>query len=343
MPEHVTMRDIARASGTSLSSVSRVLSGSDYPVRADVRKKILQTARKLRYVYNSDTAPNLEVAILIPTTANPFYVSVLNGFEHAVTRDNFQVMIYNTSTGFPENQSERVLQSLIAKKVQGVALAAYNNDPMLDRGVSELMRHNIRVVLVDSPNPNKNINCISYNYEKGSFIGTEYLIANGHRHIVYAGLKIERESRLLRVQGYRRAMSVSHLSLGEHSILLYEGDELSETSQMDCGERLSDRILSLQEVPTAVAAMNDLVALGLLRGFHKRSVRVPEEISVLGFDDSPYSEFSNPALTSVRVQAEQMGRMAAVLLMENIRDGSGKPVNLFVEPSIAERDTVAKI
>ena len=338
----ITVRDIAKHCGASPTTVSRVLSGSEYPVRASVREEVLRAAKELGYSSAKRTAQSQEIAILVPTTANPFYTSVIDGVERTVTKEGISTLICNMATGVPRGKMKRQLQGLLKRDFCGVVVAASNNKPLLDEGMLEMIQRGVRVVLVDTPHPDSRYNCVSFDYRKGADIGTEYLIRYGHRNIVYAGLRLERESRFLRVDGFRNAMSRHGLEADEASLLLPGGDEFDEASQIEAGEALSQRVLNLSPIPTAVMAVNDMVAYGLLRGFSRLGLRVPEDISIMGFDDSIFSEMSSPSLTTVRVQAEQMGRMAAMLLLEDIRnEGKAAPVNLFLDPVVVERGTVA--
>ena len=341
----VTIRDLAKACGFSPATVSRVLSNSDYPVRQQVREKILQTAEDMNYRVSRESheSKDHEVAILVPTIANPFYASMIEGFESAIVRENMNVVIYNTSTGFPRDGYDRIMKSLLSKRFQGIVISASNNNAMLDKGAKELIKHGVRVVLADCPQSDTRFNCISYNYEKGAFIGTQYLIERGHRQIVYAGLEIDRESRRLRILGFQRALEANGVPVRRDNILLDEFHNCEEGSQLDRGERLARQIMALDSHPTAVMAINDMVALGLLRGFQQSGLRVPEDISVIGFDDSPYSVMTSPPLTTVCVQSKQMGHMAAMLLLDDIHGTSNRPISLSLEPFIVERSTVRVI
>ncbi len=341
----VTVRDLAKICGVSPATVSRVLSGSDYPVNRNIREEILKTAQEMNYSsrLESRVTREIEVAILVPTTANPFYSSMIEGFEAAIVHDNLGVLVYNTSTGFPKEGYERILRSLLSKKLKGIVISASNNNPMLTTGAQELTQQGVKVVLADCPKPDYRYNCISYNYEKGSFIGTQYLIDNGHTNIVYAGLEVERESRRLRILGFQRALEANRLPVREEDIFLHQASNCEDASQLEYGEWLSHKIIALNQRPTAVMAINDLVALGLLRGFQKNGVRVPKDISIMGFDDSPYSELTSPPLTTICVQARQMGHMAAMLLLADIKGTSSQNVNLSLEPYIVERSTVLKL
>lgn len=346
MASKITIRDIAKHCGVSAATVSRVLSGSGYPVRNSVREQVWIAAKTLGYDYDASrhSVQFKEVAVLVPTTVNPFYTAIINGVERAVTQEGINVLIYNMETGISKGQRGLIVEHLLKKAPCGVVVAASNNQPLLDEGALEMMGQGMKVVLVDAPSPDSRYNCVSYDYRRGANIGTEHLVEHGHRRIVYAGLCLDRESRVLRVEGFKEAMGRNGLETGGQSLLLPVGDEFDEASQIEAGESLGYRVLTQSPLATAVVAMNDLVAIGLMRGFNKRGVRVPEDISVIGFDDSILSEMSFPALTTVRVQAAQMGQMAAMLLLEDMRnDGKHTPINLFLEPQVIERGTVATV
>jgi DNA-binding LacI/PurR family transcriptional regulator len=341
MIEKVTVRKIASRCGVSAATVSRVLSGSAYPVRSSLREQVLRTAKELGYGAETDAGRQIdEIAILVPTTANPFYASLIDGIERILVKENYNTCIYNALTGSPHGDSARIMKHLVSKNVRGVVIAAFNDDAVLEQEAEELQSHCIKVVMVDSPKPDFRFNCVSYDYEKASYLGTEYLINWGHRRIIYAGLEVERESRRLRIVGFQNAMRAHQLPVQNGGILIREA-ESEETDQIMSGEKMCDLILSMKPRPTAIAAINDLVALGLLRGFHKYSVAVPGEISILGFDDSPYSEMTNPPLSTIQVQSEQMGSMAAMLLLQDVKGISETPANLYLKPQIIERGTVA--
>jgi DNA-binding LacI/PurR family transcriptional regulator len=357
MQEAVTVRELAKICNVSAATVSRVLSGSGYPVRQSVKDRILQTAKEAGYAsargpagntadargqYPAGCSQGAEVAVLVPTTTNPFYTSLIKGFEHTAVMEGCGVILYNAATGFPKNDQQRIVNSILSKNLQGAMIAASNNDPMLNSGAVELQRQGVKIVMADSPKPDYRFNCVSFDYEKGSFMGTRYLIDKGHRKIVYAGLTVDRESRHLRINGYRRAMEACRLPVRKEDILILP-DDIEESPQTTYGEKMSELILTMNPRPTAVVAVNDEVAMGLLRGFHEEGIQIPADISVMGFDDSPYSAMSYPALTTIRVQADQMGQMAAMLLFADIKGASSAPVNLFLEPCVIERDTVARI
>ncbi|MDR2618561.1 MAG: LacI family transcriptional regulator [Treponema sp.] len=342
-----TVKDVAKASGVSATTVSRVLSGSNYPVSADIRSTVLKAAGELNYkpnlVYRPRKNVDNEIAALIPTFSNPFFTSIITGFENMLKGENFHTLVYDVNSWLSSSTPNMLVYNILKKKIKGVLIAS----PVMYQAVEEFrndfLSRNIKVVMADCPKPNSMFNSVYYDYKKGSYLATEYLITQGHRKIVYAGLKLERESRELRVQGFLDAMRDHGIPCNEKQVLILNGQNADENTQIESGEELARQVLSLKERPTAVAVINDIAAFGMLRGFHRERVKIPEEISIIGFDDSVFCEMSYPALTTVKVQSEQMGRMAAMLLLNEINGTSHSPMGLSLEPCVVERDSVARI
>lgn len=338
----VTLKDVAALSGVSPATACRVLTNNGYPVSEEIRERVVNAARELRYhTYGAPPSAN-EVAVIIPTVSNLFYTALITGIESVLTQENYSVLIYDMDSSPAGDADEFILQSALSKGVRGIIAASPRMYGILHRNVQRLRDQRVAVTLADCPVMTRHYSSIFYDYKKGAQMGAQYLFGMGHRRVVYAGLPLERESRSLRVQGFQRAVREAGLPEESCPILTYQGGRVRDNQQLDAGEELAEQVLQLETRPTAVFAMNDMVAFGMLRGFHKQGVRVPEEISVLGFDDSPFSELVTPELTTVKVQSGQMGRMAAMLLLETIRGTGGNAVQLSIEPSIVERDTVKR-
>jgi len=345
--KEITIQDIAEAAGVSVTTVSRVLSKSNYPVSQKIREKVLETAASMSYrpnlVFRSRKIFEKEVAVLIPTFSNPFYTSIVTGFQSAVLGEGFHSMVYDVSSWLEKGSVNILIYSIMKKNVKGILVASPVLYPVLEEFRGDLLSRNIKVVMADCPKPYDLFNSVYYDYKKGSFLAAEYLIKKGHRRIIYAGLEIERESRRMRVQGFTDALRTYRIPPERDQVLIYTAGDSDENTQIESGEHLAEMVLALRERPTAAAVMNDSVAFGMLRGFHKMKINVPGDISLIGFDDSVFCEMSYPALTTVKVQSEQMGRMAAMLMLDDIRGASSKPVGLSLEPCVIERDSVREI
>lgn len=339
--KEITIKDVAEKSGVSITTVSRVLSGSDYPVRDAVREKVLRTAKEMKYAPSRVRRTVDEIAVLIPSASNPFYASLVAGFEEAVVHEGHQLSIFTTS--HISSTGPQLIQNILQKNIRALFIASANFYPVVEKMAKEFRSRKVRVVLGDCPSADSTFSSVSFDYEKGSFLGTEFLIEMGHKDIVYAGLELERESRVLRVRGFERAMRQYGLSCSEESLILLGGSEGSENSQTQSGEELAKRVLELPRRPTAVVAINDMVAFGMMRYFRHAGIRMPEDISILGFDDSIFCDLSHPSLTTVKVQPEQMGRMAGMLLLNDLHGLGKEPVNLSLEPGVVRRESVREL
>lgn len=334
MLKKITIKEIAEDCGVSLATTSRVLSGSDYPVNAATREKIMNSAKKLGYVPNSYArslrAGSNEIAVVIPTLSNPFYTSLVSGFEAAVSAEKRSLVLYAGSS------RESVIESIAGRGPKGVLVAAPDMYEDFEKNAS--MFKDTKIILADCPSPQKKFSSVCFDYKKGTFMGTDYLIKSGHRDIMYIGMPIDRDSRQFRIDGFNQALLTAGINCEGRVVSAenYKGDE----SLIDAGEHLAASIFSRGLRPTAIAAMNDMMAFGVLRYLSRSHIQVPEEVSVIGFDDNIFCDAANPPLTTIKVPDVQMGKMAGMLMLN---EAGSETVNLFVEPLLIERDSVGKL
>jgi len=341
-----TLKDVARESGASVATVSRVLSNSGYPVSQEMRNRILKTAERLNYTPNLfarglKTNESSEIAVLVPSISNPFYTSLVSGIEHVAAKEGYNILLYNTNNS--SRSEQKIIRSALGKRIGGMIISTGNDSVAFIKELQNRKMHPVKTVLVDYAVPGSNLSSVCYDYRKGSMLGVEYLISKGHRNIVYAGLKPDRRTRIERIEGFKDAIARAGISFRDDMLLIYDGStEDKENIEFMAGIELAERILARSEKPTSVVAVNDMVAFGILNCFNREGIRIPEDISVLGFDDSLFCEVSCPPLTTVKVPARQMGEMAAKLLVDQIKDEGGSHLNLTIEPTLVERCTVAK-
>lgn len=343
-----TIKDIARECGASVTTVSRVLSNSGYPVSTQMRDRIVKTAQKLNYTPNLfarglKTNESTELAILVPNIVNPFYTSLVSGIESVAAKEGYNILLYNTNGN---NLSEgKIINSIHGKRISGMIISTGNDNAEFIRELQSNRKPSVKIVMVDYTAPGCNHSSVYYDYRKGSALGVEYLIKNGHRNIIYAGLKPDRRTRADRIEGFKDVIGRAGLHFGEEMLCIYDGSaNEKENLEFYAGIELAKRICTKNDRPTAVVAMNDMVAFGLMNHFNREGVKIPQDISILGFDDNLFCEVSYPPLTTVRVPSRQMGELAAKILVDELRsDGASPYVNLTVEPSLVERSTVAQI
>lgn len=335
-----TLKDVARESGYSLATVSRVLSGSNYPVSQKTRNAIEKKAREMGYVPNLiarglRTNVSAEVAIIIPSVMNLYYSAMVMGAESFLIENGYGLIIFLVND---DTRASDVLVNVLSKRVAGVIIAA---DCISERNVPQLQRlrnENIPYVITDyEPGISESCTGVFVDYRKGCRMGMDYLVKKGHQDIAFLTMAIDRTSRIRRLEGYQDALRNNGLRLSEADVYISNC-----SSGFDAGRELADMMIESGHTYTAAMVNNDAVAVGVFSGLMQRHIRVPQDISVMGFDDCAFARMSSPLLTTIRVDAEQIGRQACEFLFA-IKNGKKMDYSIFLEPTVVERDSVRQI
>jgi LacI family transcriptional regulator len=328
-----TIQDVARAAGVSTSTVSHVLNETR-PVNADTRQRVLDAMAALDYRPNR-LARSLRnrrtntLGVLLPNSANPFFAQILLGIEAACFEHDYNVILGNANDDARREMA--YLDVLVSKQVDGILLVstgAYRKalDLLAPRGVP--------VVMVDrSPAEvyeGWQIDAVYTDNEEGGRQATDYLIQSGHRRIACIGGPALLTSGAGRVIGYRLALERAHLPVDETLIL--EGD-----FEHEGGYQAGKALLNLPEPPTAIFACNDLMAVGVLYAASEAGVRVPDELSVIGFDDIPLASYTVPRLTTVTQQASLLGRAGVDLMLARLKERSRPTQHRCLPVTLTER------
>jgi len=322
--KRATITDVAKHAGVSLATVSRVMNGNP-KVDRDMADRVRASASELGYTA-SPLARSLKlgrtqtVAVLVPDLENPTFQALLRGISRAASADGFHVLIADSAEQVDE---EQVLIRELRQRTDGLVLCA----PRSAR--EDLSR------LLDDPHPTVVINrepfdgtdTISGNYGEALYALVEHLHGLGHRHLAYLAGSTHSASNTARLGALHRAM----VELADLTV-----DELPAGVDFDSGSRSADAVL--ETGATAVLAYNDLVAMGLLSALTERGVRVPEDLSLAGFDDIPFSRFTTPPLTTVTVPVMELGRMAWSALHARL-EGHPLNANIVLQPTLAPRSS----
>ena len=332
-----TIQDVARAAGVSTSTVSHVLNETR-PVNKDTRQRVLNAMAALDYRPNR-LARSLRnrrtntLGVLLPNSANPFFAQILLGIEEACFEHDYNVILGNAN-----DDSERemaYLDVLVSKQVDGIVLVstgAYRKalDLLAPRGVP--------VVMVDRSPAQAyqgwQIDAVYTDNEGGGQLATDYLLKLGHRRIACVGGPALLTSGAGRVIGYRQAFSRAGLAVDERLVL--DGD-----FEHEGGYQAGKALLNLPEPPTAIFACNDLMAVGVLYAASEAKVRVPEDLSVIGFDDIPLASYTVPRLTTVAQQASLLGQAGVDLMLARLKDRSRPTQHRCLPVSLVERASCA--
>lgn len=343
--KRITIYDIAKKTNHSPSTVSRVLSNSDYPVRDEVRKKILAVAQELDYHPNL-LARNLKkksgktIGILLPSISNPFYPSIVQGIEDIAYENGYSLFICS-GTQNPEREAN-YFRLFIENHVFGV-ISVFNEN--LGKGLDEYLQQGGTVVSIQTEKPTDDRICsIYFDVEQANYLATRYLLDLGHSYIAYLTSAPLSPIRSAKVRGYVKALTEAGIMAPERYLYIEKEQELDNyATDNSVGVNLTRRILETAPEVTAILCMNDLVALGSQATLQLVGKNVPKDVSLIGFDDLFFAELIKPALTTVRIEKYKVGQKAMATLIRLLQ---GKQrlchFNLSDQLDLVVRETTAK-
>jgi LacI family transcriptional regulator len=330
----ITIRDVAQQAQVSVTTVSHVINGTRF-VSDDARARVQAAIAALNYV-PSAVARSLKsnrthtVGMMIPNNSNPYFAEIIRGIEDACFAAGFNVILCNSDDD-PHKQATYV-RLLSEKQVDGLIVLSSGGDPEL---LDTLRTANMPLVVVDREIDDLVADLVEVNHEAGARMATEHLLWLGHRRIAcIAGPEALSPARQ-RVQGYRRALEAAGLPFDERRVS--RGGFTPEG-----GHQAMQALLAQRPRPTAVFASNDLMAIGALCAAAQAGLRVPQDVSVVGFDDIALAAYGNPPLTTIAQPKQKTGELAARLLMQRIA-GPGRALQReILQPTLCLRQSTGR-
>ena len=322
----MTLQEVARRARVSTATVSRVLN-KGASVKGSTRARVLKVIQELKY------SPNLHaqslaggrsrsIGVIVSNIENPFFLDVYKTVEAGAHAAGYEVIMANT-----DYSPERLVTSIrlmLGRRLAGVAAIVSEMDAAL---IQELSGQRIPIVFYDVGTPRRNITNIRVDYRGGMAKLTSYLYSLGHRRVGYVGHHATLGPIHERVQSLRDAT-------GKYPGL--EVDTATDADTLEGGRQAARVLLARSPRPTALICVNDVMAVGALREVRARGLRVPEDVSVTGFDNVTLAQFAVPALTTVHIPREQIGRTICACLM---RDDVAREQEFVVEPELVVRDS----
>ncbi len=329
-----TIKDVAALAGISYTTVSHVLNKSR-PVSEPVRLKVEAAIAQLDYV-PSAVARSLKarstatIGLLVPNSINPYFAELARGIEDFCERNGYCVILCNSDDN-PQKQRS-YLRVLLEKRVDGLIVASVGEDSDL---LSSLATVRTPMVIVDRGLEGVAADLVCIDHELGGYLATRHLLELGHRDIACINGPADTSVAQMRLAGYQRA-------LAEFSVQGVPGRVLESDFSGPGGYQAAGLLLDAGQRPTAIFAANDMIGMGVLRAAAERGIRVPNELSVIGFDDIQLCRYVYPALTTVGQSIRQLGEQAAERLLARIgAKVSQDVVQQIVAPSIVLRESTA--
>ncbi|MCM0650076.1 LacI family transcriptional regulator [Clostridium swellfunianum] len=318
--------EIAKKVGFSPSTVARALNGKGY---VDERKReiILNAAKELNYAPSYaakilKTKRTEKIIFAIPDICNPFYFDMINGANSVLEQYGYLMVLFYTKHNL--NEELKVIQHLKEKYADGMIMVSFN---FCHENIESINSSEAPVVLTnkyDSVDSDDKFDYVYVDTYLGIKMATEHLLKQGHQRIAYVGGDMKEQTGSERFMGYRDAILDAGLKL--ESKYIFESN-YTESGGYLCGKE----ILCLEQRPTAVVASNDLMAIGIINACDEAQVKIPDDIAIIGMDNTDIATRVSPKLSSVAMLQEEIGRNAAQILMDRLNGdvGEKKRVKLF--------------
>jgi len=330
----VTIRDVADQAGVSLGTASNVLNRPEV-VAPDTLARVLAVIDRLGFV-RSSAAHQMRggnsrcFGAVVIDASNPFSTETIRGLEDAVHEQGCAVVVCS-SDGSPEREA-RYLRLLEEQRVQGIVITPATRSM---RHLETLRDRGTLVVLLDRRSKGGELCSVSVDHARGGELAARHLFELGHRRVAFINGPLHLSQCAERRRGVRRACRQAGLIV-EESLIDYTIDPITAFEQ---AEVAVDNLLALPDRPTAVICVNDQIAFTVLRALAERHVRVPRDISVVGYDDVDFAAMLSPALTSIRQPKYELGRAAAELLIAETVDPLHRHGDIRFEPELVERQS----
>ncbi len=308
------IRDVAKRARVSIATVSRTINGVP-TVDKVLAARVWKAVEQLKYYPNTQARALVSgksklLGLLISEITNPFFPELIQGFEDIAVRNGYDILISSTSND--PARMEVCIRRLLERKVEGVAVMTFGIEaPLLDR----LADRAIPMVFVDMTLNSPLSSTLRVDYQTGIQQGVEHLSALGHADIGFVSGPLRQRSAALRKEAFRHALA--GIGLEEEGSWLVEGDHTLEG-----GMAAMEKLLTLKRRPTAVMCSNDMTAIGALRVLAKHGIRVPEDVSIIGFDNIHLAEFVNPTLTTIQMSRKDLAHGAFEALKSAVKSTS---------------------
>lgn len=330
--KRVLLSDVAALAGLSKATVSRYMNQS-IMLPQETIDRIEAAIRQLDYRGNSlarrlSKGGSETLGLVLPDITNPFFAELADAAEEAASAHGYSLVLCLTRN-HPDKESQ-FIRWLDTCQVDGLLFTTNHPDNGLLR--KEINRHQ-RIVLLDEDIPGSMVPKVFADNVQGGRIATENLIAAGHRHIAFVGGPDELMSVRERYQGFCTAMTQAGLHVPPEWVMYGE-------YQREFGEQALERLFSRDERPTAVFAASDYLVLGLLDGLRVRGLTAPEALSLVGFDDATYADFTQPRISTIRQPARELGRTAVHIMLRILNDDLAVPAETRLPVEWVARDSI---
>jgi DNA-binding LacI/PurR family transcriptional regulator len=329
----MNLEQVARRAKVSTATVSRVLNNASV-VKTSTRARVMKAIEELKYHPNLH-ARNLAggksrtLGVIVSNMENPFFFDIYKTVESDAHAAGYEVVVANTD--YSSDQLVSSIRLMIGRRVAGLAAVVSEMEPAL---IEELTDSNIPVVFYDVGAPRQNITNIRVNYRRGIEKIVDYLYSLGHRKLGFVG----HHSTLGPISDRVKPLLDSAARYPDLNVRTAAGDDT-----LDGGRLAARALLESGDQPTALVCVNDIMAVGALRELRERGLRVPQDISVTGFDNVKLSEFCYPALTTVHIPRDRIGHLICESLLAKSENSAAADHEMVIDPEFVLRDSTGPV
>ncbi|MCH7400042.1 LacI family transcriptional regulator [Belliella sp. DSM 107340] len=338
--DQVTITDLARELNVSPSTVSRALNNSPF-ISEERKKVILELAKKMNYSPNQLALSLLNkrtkiLGVVVPEITSYYFSTAINGIQDKVGSSGYKLMISQSNESFEEEI--RLMEAMALVRVDGFLISPSSNTLNYDH-FEKIKDSGFPLVIFDRDCVGLEADKVVVDDYSGAFQAVEYLIQTGCQRIAHITGSTNLSTTQHRRKGYLDALQNNNFPILEDLIVI--GDDSSSESGVACMQKLLD----LRQIPDAVFCYNDAIAIGAMSVIRERGIEIPDQISLVGFDDEPYSSYFKPSLTSVWQPIYDLGLLSAKILLDNLEMEKENPNYRFevLKPELVIRESSRKI
>jgi len=330
------LSDVAAAAGVTLATASRALSGA-YGVHPETRKRVVELAAQLNYKPNRFarglvTGRSNVAGLIVSDICNPYFAEVARGVEDAAFASGLDILLCNSDQD--STKQMRYVNSLMEKRVEGIIMSSVAN--LTREEQSYIAESGLPVVLIDCfVKRNSFFSTVSADNELGGELAAECLLAHGHRHIVHFSGPGKHGNLFMRASGFLRA--VRQFGRGAEASVVHGAHTLAGGYEM--AKKLFHKLGRI----TAISTANDAVAFGVIKAAIEMGVRIPKDVSLIGFDDVEVAALVHPPLTTIRQSKHEMGVAAIEILLRHSASKDHTPEHRLLGVTLVERFSVSTL
>jgi LacI family transcriptional regulator len=317
MSEKITIYDIAEKLNISAATVSRALNKSS-KISETTRTLVMETAERMNYKQNKlaqalKSGKSNNVGVIVPRINRNFFSSVIRGIEEELNPHGYHVIIcqsYNEESKEIEN-----INALLNAQVDGILMSISKSTANVEKIISRILKKGVPLIFFDRKLDIEGVSSVTINDYDAGYQATQHLISEGCKRIAHLSGDCSIGIYKDRCNGYKQALADNELDLNEKYII-------QTSSQIEEGREAVKRLLKLNPPPDAIFSASDFAALGAIQELRSRGIKIPDEFCVIGFSDEPFTRFMELSISSIDQFPLDMGRIAAKVFLEQVKDGS---------------------